>query len=419
MEPTLETFGLSQPAELLQMPWLAALAAAVVISGLLLARHRSGKRLVRGSSAWSARRRRPNNNQRKIQPEDYVKAGVIGIGHDLAHAVTKDRSEIAAGEAKIAALQEQEARHLQEIDRLTEQRASDDTRFDAEIEAVRENFAAEDNAPAAMTKKWSTLWGGFFLLGDVFVVSQAIMVQEGTVTPVIAYGTAIAISLMMWFAGKWLGCELRRFRMAQKAARVIVPVVLVLLVVSGALYVMRTGDTRAWIALALAPPLGTAATKVLGPTASQAKVATLSRAKESERASTQGKIDAQRSKIEQSLNARGEAAVNCAQRREHILSRTDAEKLRAKAVFHQGGFNPHNPDYWITLNQAGFSVEAPVDTCPHDPDYWDIPASAGLHARPRAVAAQGPGGPPNGIHPADAPPTVAATNGAQPAGTPA
>ncbi len=129
--------------------------------------------------------------------------------------------------------------------------------------------AADDPEPVLTARAASIIWT-LLIAGDLTVVSQTIVGLYATISPMMAMILALAVTIAVVLAGKYLGHALRGARLSSRWALVVGAIVLVAFSVS--LSLLRGGHSLAWLGLNMAPAIGAALLVVLGPSAAQWRV---------------------------------------------------------------------------------------------------------------------------------------------------
>ncbi len=106
------------------------------------------------------------------------------------------------------------------------------------------------------------------LVGDIAVVSAAVMASEAETPILLAVFISLALSLTPFLLGKTVG-DLGHDLINERAGRWMLGVGSLLLLFSASLMILRQGNVLAWLLLSLAPAMAAAGATVLGPRRAQ------------------------------------------------------------------------------------------------------------------------------------------------------
>ncbi len=144
--------------------------------------------------------------------------------------------------------------------RVTTRRQDEEVRCKVADAKARAAAAEPDSAfrPSA-----TRILNAALFVGDLAVVTAAIVANDPGVTVALAFVTALAIAAVLFVGGKKLAHSLRK-RGRETGWRLVGTSVL-LAATSVALFGLRVGTEAAWLMLAVAPALGAAGVALLGP----------------------------------------------------------------------------------------------------------------------------------------------------------
>lgn len=241
--------------------WIAAAALLALLAIAALVRSRRNKR-----STVRDMRRADSRQLKKEHPEGVVRATAYALWVDALKACT-------ARFARLKALEEAIAHDEGQIERIARRQKHLDQQSDDRIASLRLKheeamLACSDQKPPEMKYRHASAWSWLLLAGDFYVVKTLIQIGDSNVVGLAAYSAAAAISLALWLLGRKVGIELRRFRCAPLFTAAVLGL---LLAFAGGLFMLRIELEIAWLILAVCPAIGTAITKMLGPTAEQRK----------------------------------------------------------------------------------------------------------------------------------------------------
>ena len=145
----------------------------------------------------------------------------------------------------------------------------------AEAELVDAREAARGQRPPQRSTWLTASINLALFVGDIAVVSAALLAHNPEMGPVEGYVTALAISATLVVFGCVLGEQLHPER---RGIRLRWPVMSTLVIIGVALYLLRQNVSTTWVFLSIVPALGAAANKATGRTAEQREIAQQERA---------------------------------------------------------------------------------------------------------------------------------------------
>ena len=142
-----------------------------------------------------------------------------------------------------------------------------------ELAVARE--AAKGQSPPQRSARLMAVITGALLIGDIAVVSNALLVRAPQMAPWEGYITALAFSISLVVVGYLLG---ERLHPERQGRRLLWALLFTLAVVGVSLYLLRQNVEISWIFLSIFPALGAAAAKAGGRSAEQREVVQRERA---------------------------------------------------------------------------------------------------------------------------------------------
>ena len=380
--------------------WLAvgaAFLAALLVTAIIRSR--------RNRQVTVREMRRRDAKQLKKEHHD-------GVVRATAYAIFVDALTACQGKlARLKALEESIAHDEGQIERITRRHKLRNDQSDEQLAALKVKHedavrACEGQKSPEMKHRHASAWSWLLLAGDLYIVQNVILVGHPHISQLAALAMAAAIGLALWLLGRKAGTEFRRYRGAPRFA---VAILVLLLAVSGALFLLRIEQEIAWLVLAVCPAIGTAITKMLGPTAQQRKAHELEKEICNIETEAKARETGANREMEKLHLAIKKSAVEHSEKRESVQCGLTIAAGKVKALLVGHDLDARQDDFVQIITEVGLGeylatheVERLlVDlTVPRDQKYLDLTTAAARSDRSRTSVDTTPRAPSaNGIHP--------------------